>query len=142
MIYAPKIEIRTQRVKGSKHPLNIDHIMYPHTLLIDLEAVNANALDINKFIKDCDLLKEVAIKDPEKLKTIVGSFASDAPHENMLKAFEIAKQLGLTEDAMAEKGGGFLVIIVILAALAMSSCKGCAHTKGSMRQNDSADLVS
>lgn len=135
VIYAPKIEIRTQKFDDSKHPLGFEHVMYPHNLLIDFEALNAKALDINKLIKDCELIKETAEKHPEELKFILGSFAQDAPHEEMLKADELVKKLGLSEEVVTKKGGGLLWLLVIAAALAMSSCKGCAHTTGRTRQN-------
>jgi len=44
------------------------------------------------------------------------------------------EELGLTEEATAESGGGFVHILILLAVLALASCKGCAHTQGSTRQ--------
>jgi hypothetical protein len=131
---APKIHLRTERFVDSKHPLGIDYVMNPHHLLMDLEAVDAEAFDARTLINDCEIVKNVAQKSPEKLKAILASFAEDAPHDRILEAARTASDLGLSEDKASRKGGGLLWLLVIVAAVALSGCKGCAHTKGSMRQ--------
>jgi hypothetical protein len=131
---APKIELCVARFEDSKRPLEIDILMRPHTLLVDLEAVNAGGFDVEKLVRDCDALKEVALAHPEKLRGILAAFAADAPHEKMLDAAKVAEELGLSEEVMTKKGGGLLWLLVIVAAVALSGCKGCAHGKGNYYQ--------
>lgn len=134
---APKVEFRTSRFPDSSNPLKMEHVMFPHSLLVDLEAVDASSLDIKKLIRDCDLVKDAAEKHPEDLKAILASFAEDAPHEKMLEAAKIAEKIGLAEHVAAKKGAGLLWLVVIVAAVALSGCKSCAHTKGATRQGGS-----
>jgi hypothetical protein len=132
--FAPKIEVRTARFDDSKHPLKLDHIMSPHTLLLDLEAVDANSIDLKKLIRDCEILKNVAERYPKELLSIIAAFSADAPHDRILEAVKTAEKIGISEAQALKDGGGFLIILVVVAALALSGCKGCAHTEGAMRQ--------
>lgn len=132
--FAPKIAVRAARFDDASHPLQLDFVMDPHQLLIDLEAVDPTGIDIQRLIRDCDLVKEAAEKRPAQLLSIIASFGHDVPHEEILKANETAKELGLSEERITEGGGGLLFLLVAVAALALTGCKGCAHTEGSMRQ--------
>jgi hypothetical protein len=132
--FAPKIEIRTGRFADSCHPLKIDHVMLPHTLLLDLEAVDPDRFDFGKLIRDCDLVKAAAEKHPKELRSILTAFGADVPHDKILAAARTAEKLGLSESETLKKDGGLLFLLVIAAALALSGCKSCAHTKGAMRQ--------
>lgn len=131
---APKIELQVGKYLDSKHPLGFDFVMRPHQILIDLEAVDSEQLDTHKVIKDCELLIAACQEHPEELRKILAAFAEDAPHENMLAAEKIADKLNLTESKAVKAGGGMLWLFVVAAAVALSSCKGCAHTKGRTRQ--------
>jgi hypothetical protein len=131
---APKIAVRAALFHDASHPLQLDFVMDPHQILIDLEAVDPTGVDIKSLIRDCELLKEAAEKAPEELLSIIAAFGRDVPHQAILKADETAKTLRLSEAAMTEDGGGFLLLLVAVAAIALSGCKGCAHTEGSMRQ--------
>jgi hypothetical protein len=132
--FAPKMAVATARFDDSRHPLKLDHVMLPHMLLLDLEATDATALDVGKIIRDCELVKSAAEKHPKELKSILAAFAADAPHDRILDAAKVAEQLGLSEDVATKKGGGLLFLLVIVAAIALSGCKSCAHTKGAMKQ--------
>ncbi len=131
---APKIELQVGKFPDSKHPLGFDFVMHPHQILIDLEAVDSGEFDAKKVIKDCELLMSACREHPDDLRKILAAFAEDAPHENMLAAEKIAEELDLTEARAVKAGGGLLWLVVIAAAVALSSCKGCAHTKGRTRQ--------
>jgi len=132
--YAPKIEFRLERFDDSEEPLKMEPVMLPHTLLLDLEAVDANAFDPKKVMRDCDLIKEAAEKYPDQLQRILAAFAADAPHEEILKSAAIVNKLGLLEEQVTKEGGGLLFLLILAAALCLSGCKGCAHGKGSFRQ--------
>lgn len=132
--YAPKFEFRTERFADSKHPLHIDHVIYPHRLLIDLKAVDASQFDARQLIRDCELLIEAARTAPEQLQEMLAAFAPHVPHDRILDAFETAKRLGLTEEQASESGGGFIVLLVFVALLLASCGKNCAHTKAATKQ--------
>lgn len=134
MKFAPKILLRTERFEDSKHPLGIDHVMDPHVLLMDMEAIDISGFDAQTLINDCEMLKKAAQESPEKLKAILASFAADAPHDKILESARVASDLSLSEDKASQRGGGLLIMLAIVAALALSGCKGCAHTYGRMRQ--------
>lgn len=131
---APKIEIQVGKFQDSKHPLGFDYVMRPHQVLIDLEAIDTQQFDAKKVIKDCELLISACRERPEDVRKILAAFAKDAPHEKMLEAERIAEKLNISEAKAVKAGGGLLWLVVIAAAVALSSCKGCAHTKGSTRQ--------
>jgi len=131
---APKIELQVGKFSDSKHPLGFDFVMHPHQILIDLEAVDSEQFDAKKVIKDCELLIAACREHPDDIKKILAAFAEDAPHENMLAAEKIAEKLSLTESKAVKAGGGLLWLVVVAAAVALSGCKGCAHTKGRTRQ--------
>jgi hypothetical protein len=132
--FAPKIELRTARFDDSRHPLKIDHVMSPHTLLLDLEAVDAQAFDASKLIRDCELIKAAAEKHPKELKSILAAFGADVSHDRILEAAKTAEKIGISENQGLKKGGGFLIVLLVVAAVVLSGCKECAHTKGAMRQ--------
>ena len=131
---APKFEFRTERFEDSKHPLHIDHVIYPHRLLIDLKAVDAGQFDAKKLVRDCEILKEAAEKHPEKLREMIAAYAPNTPHERILEAFKTAEKLGLTEAAASKSGGGFLWLLLVVAVLVSSCGKNCAHTQASTKQ--------
>jgi len=132
---APKIELQVGKFQDSTHPLGFDFVMHPHQVLIDLEAIDFEQFDAMKVIKDCELLITACQKHPEDVRKILAAFAEDAPHENMLEAEKIAEKLNISESKAVKVGGGLLWLLVVVAAVALSSCKGCAHTKGSTRQS-------
>lgn len=131
---APKIELQVGRFSDSKHPLGFDFVMHPHQILIDLEAIDSDQFDAKKAIKDCELIIAACRDHPEDIREILAAFAKSAPHENMLVAEKIAEKLNLTESKAVKAGGGLLWLVVVVAAVTLSSCKSCAHTKGSTRQ--------
>src|SRR5262252_496263 len=95
---AAKIEVRTSRFQDSKHPLKMEHVMIPHTLLLDLEAVDASAFDADKIIRDCDLIKAAAKRYPTELKKILSAFGADVPHDQILDAAQTAEKIGVSEE--------------------------------------------
>jgi hypothetical protein len=131
---APKIELQVGKFPDSKHPLGFDFVMHPHQILIDLEAVDSDQFDAKKLIKDCELMISACREHPEDVRKILAAFSEDAPHKKMLAAEKIAEKLNLTESKAVKAGGGLLWLVVVAAAIALSSCKGCAHTKGRTRQ--------
>ena len=132
--FAPKIAVGVGRFDDARHPLKLDLVMDPHQLLLDLEAVDPGAIDLDKIVRDCDLVKKVALTHPEKLSSIAAAFGSDVPHKQILAAARTIEEVGLSEEQVARSGGGLVQLLVLLGLLAAASCKGCAHTKGRVRQ--------
>jgi hypothetical protein len=133
--YAPKFEFRTERFADSTHPLHIDHVIYPHRLLVDLKAVDSTQFDVRKLIRDCELVIQAANTAPEKLQEILAAFAPHVPHDRILDAFRTAGDLGLTEEEASKSGGGLLWLLLVVVAVTASCGKSCAHTKASTRQS-------
>jgi hypothetical protein len=52
----------------------------------------------------------------------------------MLEAATMVERLGLSEKDIVRQGGGFIWLVVVAAVLLASSCKGCAHVKGALKQ--------
>jgi hypothetical protein len=134
IVNAPKISVGVGSYGDSKHPLGLDFVMDPHLMLLDLEAVDAKAFDPKRLLRDLDLLKSAVEKQPEQIRTILQAFVADAPYDEILKVAALVDRLGLSEAKAVAAGGGLLWVLVVVAAVALSSCKDCAHTKGSMRQ--------
>lgn len=132
--FVAKIALNVGRFDDAKHPLKFDIAMDPHLLLIDLEAFDPDDIDFGRVIRDCELIAKAVQSSPTKLKDILGAFGSDVSHDRILDAAKTVEELGLTEEATAEAGGGIAHVLVLLAVLALASCKGCAHTQGSTRQ--------
>jgi hypothetical protein len=130
----PKIELRVERFAGSKKPLHFEPVMYPHTILVDLEAVDHEAFDAATLALDCELLAAAARKHPKELRQILAAFAPSAPHGKMLRAFALTQKLGLDEKSATRSGGGLIWLLAIVAAALLSGCKSCAHTNGATRQ--------
>lgn len=101
----------------------------PQWLLLDLAMIPRVGLDLAKIARDCDLVKEVVTKHPEQVQLL-----STALHramrneENLFGELErIVKEIGLTEEIFASKGGGFLWVIALLALAATSCMAHCGH---------------
>jgi hypothetical protein len=132
--YAAKVSFETARFEDSKHPLKLEHVLDPHVILFDLEAVDAGKLDVDQLVRDCELVKRAAEQYSGELRTIVAAFAQDAPHDRILEAAKIAEKLELSEAAASKAGGGLLWLVVVAAAVALSGCKTSAHGKGATKQ--------
>lgn len=92
-------------------------------ILIDLGAIDASTLSFNKLARDCDLIKEIAQKNSVDLKDLLTSLQSGAAEE-IARAAKVARKIGLTEEQFAQRGGGFL-IVVVLVGIAVGA-GGCA----------------
>jgi hypothetical protein len=89
-------------------------------VLVDLESFVASAIDEKKIIKDCEFIKEIALKHPGELKQLAEAYLSSPTGFD--KAAAIADKIGLTEKAAVKAGGGMaaLVVLLIVAILAKS----------------------
>jgi hypothetical protein len=94
-------------------------------VLIDFKSLIASDFDVAKIISDCDFLKEIALQSPEKLKQLVEAYTSSPT--GFEKAYAIAEDIGLTEEAALKAGGGvaWIPALVILALMA----KACQDAK-------------
>jgi hypothetical protein len=93
-------------------------------VLVDLGAVDPTSLDFTRLAKDCDLLKEIAVKYPNELKECLIALQTGGS-AGVEKAEEITKRIGLTEEKFMEKGGGFIFIVVLVGiAVGAGACGG------------------
>ena len=98
--------------------------------LIDLAAIDADALDVAKIGRDCDLVKEAARSDPAALKQMVAALQRGGS-EGIEEAGRLAERLGITEDQAVKAGGGLLFLVAVaVVAVAASGCATCNSHKG------------
>ncbi len=89
-------------------------------VLLDFASLLAGELDVDVIIRDCDFVKDIALRNPDQLKELVAAFTGSP--RGYEKADAIAEEIGLTEDAAVKAGGGVawvaVVLIVVLVARA------------------------
>lgn len=113
-------------------PLQLETVFSTDWLLVDMGAANPSAIDTQKIARDCELLREIALNHPEEIQKIVGAFQPDSPLSAIGEAFEIAKEIGLTEEAALKNGGGFIHVVLLVGGALLLSC---AHNSGCQPKN-------
>jgi hypothetical protein len=113
-----KMGFMTRNPSDSGDPNALETTFLSDHVLLDFKSLVAGDLDVNKIIKDCDFLKNIAVKHPEKLKKLVEAY-TDFPL-GFEKADAIAKEIGLTEEAAIKAGGGVAWLAVVLIVVIMS----------------------
>lgn len=126
-----KMGFITRRPDDSANPNDLEIVFSTDHVLLDFKSLVAGDLEVSKIIKDCDFVKEIALKNPEKVKQLVEAFTSSPT--GFEKASAIAKEIGLTEEASIAAGGGaaWLAVLLIVAILA-KACEdaGNGNPKG------------
>ena len=121
--YAPKLEFRVSRSDAGQTPLRVEPVLQPQRLLVDLEAVDASRFDARKLVRDCELLKEAALSDPEKLRSVLATFTEGKSEKEIRRAAQAVVDLGLDEEQVVKAGGGLIWLVAIAAATLLScSC--------------------
>jgi hypothetical protein len=96
--------------------------------LLDVGAADMDAIDLNKVSKDCDIVKDIVARHPDKVRKMLASFKQGNTAEELMKGFDIVRELGLREEDVVAKGGGLLgVLLVVGAAVLLSGCQACGH---------------
>jgi hypothetical protein len=113
-----KMGYSTRRPDDSDNPNDLEVVFSTDHVLLDFQSLIAEDLDVNKIVADCEFVKEIALKNPVKLKQLVETYTSSP--KGFEKAFAIAKEIGLTEEAAIAAGGGMFWIPIILAAVIMA----------------------
>jgi len=129
LVHVVKLEFSTIHSKGSKTPLNLATRVSPDRILFDFGAILPSAIAYDKLARDLELVREAALNHPKKLKQVVEAVMTQPdpsqPGESSQKiaeAVETLEELGLTEEASTEKGGG-LIALFIIAALFLATCR-------------------
>lgn len=126
---ALKLGFETLFSEDSSHPLNLETRFYTDVILIDLGAVAPSALDPQKIINDCDLVKRVASTYPDQLRQLVTELQAGSV-SGIERAEKIAKEIGLTEEASVKAGGGLLGLLIAGAiGLIAGGCAGTKHAE-------------
>jgi hypothetical protein len=71
------------------------------------------AEDLQRAQKDCEILAGKIRSHPEEMSALLAA----ALRNDVAQAKELARKLGMTEEAFANEGGGFLWIVVIVVLL-------------------------
>jgi hypothetical protein len=96
--------------------------------LFDLGAIVPEALDPNRIICDCDLVKQAVTKYPGAIAEIVRELQTGTS-AGVEKANKIAQEASLTEEAAIKAGGGLFFLIAVGAALLAGGCGGALKQK-------------
>lgn len=132
VLQAVKLHFFTQLTEGVLRP---QALVSTDRLLVDIGAVNANSFNVQKLIKDCELVAQAAGKKPQhfqEILRIMGATAKDRTtgplHKlDVPRAVQLVEELGLTETSAARAGGGiFMLIIAIALVVAAAGCQHCA----------------
>lgn len=119
-----KMEFTTHLSDKSSDPLKLETGFSTDHVLLDFKGMVPSDLDSDKIVKDCDFLKEIALKHPEKLRQLAEAY-TESP-TGFKKAYAIAKEIGLTEESAVKAGGGVFWLVAIAALALMSgSCEHC-----------------
>jgi hypothetical protein len=102
-------------------PMQLETRFMSDHVLIDFKSLVASDLDVATIIEDCDFVKEIAGKNPTKLKQLLEAY-TDSP-TGFEKAHAIAQDLGLTEEAAIKARGGVAWLAALLIVAIMS--KAC-----------------
>ena len=119
-----KLEFKTVFSEESSDPLKLETVFSTDKILVDIGAVVPSAINPEKIIKDCELIKQVALNHPQQLRQFIEKFQN----LDLDEAYNIVNEIGLTEEASIKAGGGMIVFIAIM--LTALACGGCA-TAGS-----------
>lgn len=118
-----KLEFKTVFSEESSDPLKLETVFSTDKILVDIGAVKPSAINPEKIIKDCELVKQVALNHPQQLRQFIEKFQD----YDIDSAYDIVNEIGLTEEASIKAGGGliFTLLAVIAIAGAVSGCAKC-----------------
>lgn len=116
-----KMGFFTRRPDEGADPNELEIVFSTDHILLDFNSLIASNFDAKKVVADCDFIKEIALKNPDKLKQLLQTYTSSPT--GFEKAFAIAEEIGLTEEASIKAGGGIAWVAVLVAIAVMS--KAC-----------------
>ncbi len=117
-----KMGFLTRRPDESADPTELEIAFSTDHVLLDFNSLVASDFDVRKIVKDCDFVKEIALKNPDKLKQLVEAYTSSPT--GFEKASAIADEIGFTEEASIKAGGGAAWLVVLLiVAIASKACQ-------------------
>lgn len=129
-----KLELRT--VFSEENDPKIDTTFSKDWVLLDVGAAVPSTLDFKTIARDCDLLKDRALNHPDQLRQIVEAFQPNASLRDLERAFKIVQELGLTEEASIQAGGGLAGLLLVVGALLLSGCAHCPLPPTKPPKND------
>jgi hypothetical protein len=110
-----KMGCLTSRPIDSVDPNELAISFITDHVLLDFKSAVARDLEVDKIIAGCDFVKQVAVKNTDKLKQLMEAYTSSPT--GFEKASAIAEQIGFTEEAATAAGGGmaWAPVLVIVA---------------------------
>jgi hypothetical protein len=122
-----KLEFAARPSDPTKSPQpNVDFAT--DRLLLDLGAIDPTRFDPNIIVRDCEIVRQVALEHPEMLHRLVSFFQSGLVRDvkTILQMQADLETIGLTEDAALRAGGGLIWVVVAVGAALLVG--GCATT--------------
>jgi len=119
-----KFQVKFHKSLSKENAIKFDAVFDASRMLLDFDAVDVSAINTETLIRDCEIVKDAISQHPKRFMEIVSTFANkNSSISEIIESFRVLKELGLSEDQITEKKGGFFFLIVALAILA----SGCAH---------------
>ncbi len=108
--------------------LGTSYRLNAHKLLIDLGGLDLESIRFDQAAIDCDLVRSALTTHPKEMRDVLQLLLSDEQItvEKLDRANAMLKELGLTEEAAAARGGGLaglvIVAIICIGLLLLKSC--------------------
>jgi len=132
LVHAFKMGFQAIPSKKRSQSFLLDNESFVDVALIDFGAVSLSAFDFKKMARDCELLGEAFLNHPDEVLKIVAAFQLTAPLTSAAQAVKIAEEIGITEEMVIQKGGGFVPVLIAIAAVLLAA--GCEHCQQPITQ--------
>jgi hypothetical protein len=96
--------------------------LFPDRVLVDFVAVDTDAIDTERLVKDCDLVSSAVRRDPAAVAELIAGLQAGSA-DGIAMADRAARRLGLSEQQVTAAGGGlFFLAVLVIAAVAAGGC--------------------
>lgn len=130
VIHAPKFQLWTTPWVSRGGDVKQTQTIAIDRLLVDLRAVDPDAVDVDAVIRDCEHMASALRERPQRASQILSWFHEPAPDIEALAS--LVEDAGLAEHQALRAGGGFILLLVLVAACLVA---GCGQTNKEVRKD-------
>jgi len=116
--------------EGNQRRIETDAYYFTDKLLLDLSEVRLKNLDPTVIMADCDFVKKV-FENPNSsgLMSETLEALKSGTEDGVKRAVDITRTLGFSENEAIKHGGGFAVLLLLVAVAALAAgCDSCGNT--------------